>query len=198
MEYILTTLLSYLLLYKYIAIFAVVFFSGLLLPLPSNTLLMAAGAFASQGYLSLSGAFFTALIANVIGDSCSFALTRIWGTRIITSARLNRFAAIARIDRFVRDHARTTILVSRFLGTPAVIVNFICGLTEVPYARFVAYDIFGNALDTACFLLIGYSLGIYSENYSDIAELVGGIVLVAAMIWLIAFIFLKKDKALNE
>ena len=57
MDYILTTLLSYLLLYKYAAIFVVVLVSGFLLPLPSNTLLMAAGAFASSSGCSCGVAF---------------------------------------------------------------------------------------------------------------------------------------------
>ena len=185
MDYLLTTLLSYVLLYKYAAIFAIVFLSGLLLPLPSNTLLLAAGTFASQGYLNVSIAFIVALVSNVLGDSLGYALTRFWGTRIITQARLNRFSSIAKIERFVRNHSRMTIVITRFLGTPAVVVNFLCGLIGVPFKRFVLFDVIGNALDTGLFLFLGYGLGAYAENYSDIAELAGWIVLVIILIFLI-------------
>ena len=193
MDYLLTSLLSYLLVYQYAAISIVVFLSGLLLPLPSNTLLLAAGAFASQGYMNASAIFLVALISNVLGDSLGYSLTRFWGTRVITRARLDRFAAIAKTERFVNEHVRLAILATRFIGTPGVVVNFLCGLSGVPYRRFVLYDVIGNALDTALFIAIGYVLGVYSENYANISTLIGGIILVAALIYLVVKLFLKKS-----
>jgi membrane-associated protein len=181
-------------LYKYVAVAIIVFVSGLLLPLPSNTLLLASGAFASQGYMNVSVLFFVALISNVLGDSCGYALTRFWGTRIITEKRMQRYSAVAKVERFVRDHARPTILVTRFLGTPGVIVNFFCGLNGVTYRRFVLYDIIGNTLDIGGFLFLGYTLGIYSDNYSNIATLVGWIVFILALIFIIVRFFLKRRK----
>jgi len=196
MDYLLTTLLSYLLLYKYAAIFVIVFLSGLILPLPSNTLLLASGAFASQGYMSAQGIFWAALVSNVIGDSLGYALTRFWGTRFITRERLGRFKAVARTEEFVRTHVRMTILITRFLGTPGSIVNFLCGLSGVAYRRFVLYDAIGNALDTGFFIIAGYYLGTFSENFSDIAELAGWISLVVVLIFLVLRLFWKKRGAM--
>ncbi|MBU6427278.1 DedA family protein [Patescibacteria group bacterium] len=193
MDYLLSSLLSYLLLYKYLAVSVIVFFSGLLLPLPSNTLLFAAGAFASQGYLSFVAVFMSALISNVIGDSLGYALTRFWGTRFITEERLNRFKPVAKVEQFVRKHAGLAIFITRFLGTPGVIVNFLCGLIGVSFRRFVLYDIVGNMLDIGGFLVIGYVVGVYSENFSDIAQLVGWIVLILILIFMIARLFLKGN-----
>lgn len=193
MDYLLATLLSYLLLYKYVAVSAVAFLAGLILPLPSNALLLATGAFASQGYISATAVFFFALVSSVLGDSLGYALTRFWGMRVITETRLKRFPAVARIEQFIRRHARPTILITRFFGTPGVIVNFLCGLLNVSFRRFVLYDIIGNALDVACFILIGYGLGVYTENYSDIAQLIGWIILVAVLIFLIFELFLNKN-----
>jgi len=193
MDYLLTIFLSYLLLYKYAAIFILVFLSGLLLPIPSNTILLAAGAFASQGYMDTAAVFLSALVANVLGDSIGYSLTRFWGHRIITEARMKRFSAVAMIESFVRRHYGLTIFVTRFMGTPAVVVNFLSGLIRVPFRSFVFYDMLGNALDTACFIWIGYYLGVYTENYSDILSLLGWIFFVAALIFLAA-VFLRNRK----
>ena len=196
MDYILTTLLSYLLLYKYAAIFVVVLVSGFLLPLPSNTLLMAAGAFASQGYMSAAWVFIVALVSNVLGDCAGYAVTRIWGTRFVSRERLARFKWFTKIEDFVRTYSRLTILVTRFLGTPGSLVNFLCGLIPTPFGRFVLYDTIGNALDTALFLAAGYMLGTFSESFSDIATLVGWIVVILVVIFLIVKLFIrKKNKA---
>lgn len=193
MDYLLTTLLSYLLLYKYVAIAVIVFLAGLILPLPSNTLLLAAGAFASQGYMDTAGIFWVALVSNVIGDSAGYALTRFWGTRFITREHINRFKFVGKTEEFVRAHVRATILLTRFLGTPGSIVNFLCGLSGVRYRRFVLYDAIGNALDTGFFVIAGYYLGTFSENFSDIAQLAGWIVLVIVLIFLIVRLFIKKN-----
>jgi len=57
---------------------------------------------------------------------------------------------LSRIEEFVREHARMTIMVTRFLGTPGVVVNFLCGLSKLPYRSFVLYDAIGNALIRHC------------------------------------------------
>lgn len=195
MDYLLTSLLSFVLLYKYVAIFAVVFLSGLLLPLPENTLLMAAGAFASQGYMNAVIVFAVALVSNVLGDSLGWALTRFWGTRVITSERLKRYSSLTRVEGFVHEHLRLTIVATRFLGIPGVIVNFLCGLSGVPYRRFVLYDAIGNALDVALFVAIGYALGSFSEDFSSIASLTGWIILTVLLIFVVIKVFWKRKAA---
>lgn len=52
---ILSSLPSYVLLYKYVAIALVVYSGAVILPLPANAMLLAVGAFASQGYFSFWG-----------------------------------------------------------------------------------------------------------------------------------------------
>jgi len=194
MDYLLTSLLSFVLLYKYAAIFVIVFLSGLILPLPSNTLLLAAGAFASQGYMSAGWVFTVALISNVLGDSLGWALTRFWGTRFITSERLKRYSSLTKVEGFVHEHLRLTITATRFLGIPGVIVNFLCGLSGVPYRRFVFYDAIGNALDVGLFIAVGYALGSFSENFSSISSLTGWIILVALLIFVVVKAFWGRKK----
>ena len=96
MDYLFSLLLSYLLLYRYAVIALVSFLSGLALPLPANTLLLAAGAFSSQGFMDAPVVFFVALVSNVLGDSVGWALTRFWGTKVITETHMNRFSSVRR------------------------------------------------------------------------------------------------------
>ncbi len=195
MDYILSTLLSYLLIYKYFAVFVLIFVSGLLLPIPTNTLLLASGAFASQGFMDPIAVFFTGLVANVMGDSVGYALTRIWGTKIITKERIRRYKVTAWVETFVSKHTRLTIAATRFLGTPAVVVNFLCGLISTPYSRFLLYDAIGNTLDISFFIFAGYVLGYYSENFSDIAQLGGWIVFVLFLLAILAkFVWSKRKE----
>ena len=83
MTSLISGLLAYLLLYKYITLFIVCYLAALLIPLPSNTSLLAASAFASQGYLNIYIVIAVALAANVLGDITGFLLARRFGKEFL-------------------------------------------------------------------------------------------------------------------
>src|SRR6185369_11643502 len=92
--------LSYLLLYKYATIFVVVASSAFIVPLPTSALLLAAGAFASQGYLSFATCVAVAAIANTIGDTMGYTLTRIFGYTFIEKHYKKKHAYFVRVERY--------------------------------------------------------------------------------------------------
>jgi len=72
------------LIYKYAAIFTIAFFGAIILPLPVNAMLLAIGAFSSQGYLIYGGSLTAAVTGNVLGDVTDYLATRKYGEIIIT------------------------------------------------------------------------------------------------------------------
>jgi membrane protein DedA with SNARE-associated domain len=120
---ILTSLLSYLLLYKYITLFLVVYSTSLMIPLPANTLLIAAGAFASQGYFSLSITFIVALLANSLGDTSAYMLTNTWKHRFVKKNYLEKILYLRSIENYLKQHTRMAIFVTRFIGIPGAAVE---------------------------------------------------------------------------
>lgn len=188
MAYILGLILSYLLLYKYWVLITVIYFSGLILPLPMNTMLVATGAFASQGYFDIYLSFIVSEVANVLGDYTGYFITRYWNKDIILKLKLDHVSYFRRLEIFLKNHSRLTITLTRFLGTPGFIVNLMAGLAPIPPARFIAYDILGNALDIGFFLAFGYIAGAVWENYSDILGTVGWIVLLVLVIIIVAWL----------
>jgi membrane protein DedA with SNARE-associated domain len=177
-----------------VAIFVIVFFSGLILPLPANTLLLVAGAFASQGYMNISIIFMVAVISNVLGDCFGYMLTRFWGQKIITKPRFKRFLATPKVESSINQYTNLTIFITRFLGTLGIVVNFLAGLIAVPFQQFLLYDAIGNALTIACFVFTGYGLGVYVNNYSIITKLLGWIIVIAVLIFLLVRVIVKKHR----
>lgn len=184
MGYVLNSLISFVLVYKYSAISVFVFLSGFIIPLPSNTLLLTAGALARQGRMDAAAVFLVAILSNVAGDCLGFSLTRVWEKRIVTDAHLNRYPVVRYIEKFVRGHSGPTILVTRFFGTSGILANFLCGLAGVPFKRFFAYDVIGNAFDIAAFMLVGYELGSVTEHFTDIVQISGWIFFAAVMVFI--------------
>ena len=86
----LASLLSFLLLYKYLALFLCVFSVAVIIPLPINALLLATGAFANFGYFNLAASIAVALSANVLGDMIDFILARRFGPRVFEKFKIQK------------------------------------------------------------------------------------------------------------
>ncbi len=168
-------LLSWLLLYKYALLFGVYFLSALALPLPGNTLLLASGAFASQGYMSYPLAFLSAMLGNVVGDVSGFLLADIYGERVVEKLRIKR-SYLDGVEKYVNRHPRSMIILSRFGGTLDPVVNIIAGLGDVSLKTFLVFDVIGNLASLWVVITAGYYLGDYWQSFSGVATTVGWIV----------------------
>lgn len=193
------SLLSFLLLYKYAALFVLVFLAGVGFPIPSNTLMIAVGAFASQNYFNLPFSLATALFANILGDLFDYFLARKYGRYILKKNYHKKFSFIVRLEDYIKfleqhikKHQALTIFLTRFLGSASVIVNFLSGLIPVKLRTFMIYDILGNFLDLSFMVLLGFFI---SELWQSVAGIIGTIstlIYVLILLILAAIIIFKK------
>jgi membrane-associated protein len=170
-------LLSSLLLYKYWALFIVIFIAAVILPLPTNSVLLAAGAFASQGYFSFFLSLAVAVGANILGDCFDYFLARRYGRRIIRTLRIRVPSYIERLEEYVRKHPGPTIFLTRFVGTADPLANILSGFVGVSFATFLLYDFLGNIVSIGGVLYAGYFLGINWQDFSKLFSIAGWIVL---------------------
>ena len=175
MSSVVGVLLSFLLLYKYWALFAVIFLAAVIVPFPSNSLLLATGAFASQGYFSFPLSLTIATVANVLGDCTDYFLARRYGRRMFPLLHTNLPSYIERLEGFVRKHPGPTIFVTRFVGTVEEIVSFLSGFIPVSFGTFLLYDLLGNLLSIWIVLYAGFFLGIYWQDFSGLFSTLGWI-----------------------
>jgi membrane-associated protein len=184
-------LLSWLLLYKYTLLFGVFFLSALALPLPGNTLLLATGAFASQGYMNYPLAFASVILGNVLGDVSGYALAAFYGDDVVRKLRIKR-SYLNAVERYVAHHPRVTIFISRFAGTLDPVVNILSGLGEVSFKTFFVFDMLGNFVSLGAVISAGYYLGDYWQTFSGIIETAGWIVFAAITAGAILVIFRRR------
>lgn len=182
---ILAALLSWLLLYKYIALFAIVYTGAILLPLPVNATLLAIGAFSSQGYFNFWISVAVAVIANCCGDLSGYAITRRWGETVTHALRLDKFRFFNQLAEEFRTDAPVTVFMTRFASSLSTISNFLAGLVEVPFKTFLFYDFLGNIIEPGAALSIGYLVGNYWNNFSGTFETVTGMVAAAVIIFIL-------------
>lgn len=182
---ILASLLSFLLLYKYFALFGIIYIASVILPLPTNEMLLAVGAFASQGYFSFWAALATAVVANTLGDLTDYGITRRYGERVTRALKLHKLKFFGQLQEELRTDAAITVFITRFAGWLSTATNFLAGLVGVPFWTFLWCDIAGNFIEPAIALTIGYAVGDYWSDFSGTFELVAGIVAVAIIIFVL-------------
>src|SRR6185369_5114107 len=135
MTQILDFLLSYLLIYKYITLFIVVFSSAIILPLPIDILMTAVGAFSSHGYFSFWWSLAVAVSANVSGDIIDYFIFKKYGHAVLQEKYVRKYSYFLKLEEYVKHHAGLTIFVSRFVGVLGPLVNFLAGYIKVSTSR---------------------------------------------------------------
>ena len=152
------TLLQYLQNYGPIVLAAVLFLAGLGVPLPASLIVVAAGAFARQGYFSWPLAFGMTLMGAALGSSGSYLCGRS-GVRWLI-ARLQNGKAWRKAEEIFRQRGTATIFLSHFLLTPlALPTNLIAGAEKYPFGKFITLCVFGESIWIAVYGGAGYAAG---------------------------------------
>ncbi len=164
---ILGSLLSFLLLYKYAALFVIGYVAALAVPIPASTALVAASAFASQGYFNIYLVLLTAFAANVSGDATGYLVARWYGREFLNTIGLRRFLhskTFTKLEEYVQNFPSTVIYFTRFMTEAGPAVNILSGLSKVPYRTYFFFEMLGEASYVLLFGVAGYYLGGEWEN----------------------------------
>lgn len=164
---LLGALLSFLLLYKYWALFCIGYVAALALPIPASTTLVAAGAFASQGYFDITYVLVTAFIANIAGDTSGYLLARRYGARVFQRVGLGKLlttSAYHKLENYMQIFPQAVIFASRFLTEIGPATSILSGLSGVRAKIFFTYAVLGELAYVFLYGLTGYYLGNEWEN----------------------------------
>lgn len=181
-------LLSFLLLYKYALLSAVVFAASVGFPVPATAVLMASGAFAAQGYFDFPTIAAVAFVSSVSGDLSGYLLTRRYGRGLIVRFGGGEWLSSSRylaLETTFSKHSAWVIFSSRFIATsvgPAV--NVVAGLSNTPYRTFLPAGIAGEFLYAFAFAGLGYA---FSDHWEYVSKISGDVMGLSAVALLFAF-----------
>lgn len=163
--------------YGYPALWLIVFVAAAGAPISGSLLLFAAGAFAAFGDFNIAILFGVALSAAVMGDNLGYYIGRRVGSPVLEwIARQKRFRlftsqTLERSRIYFRERAGWTIFVTRFLIVVlGGAINFLAGVEDYPYRKFLFWDVSGQILGAIITLGLGYISG---ESWEEVASLFG-------------------------
>jgi membrane-associated protein len=149
--------------WTYAILFGIIFVeTGLVVMpfLPGDSLLFAAGAFASRGSLNPVLLNILLVVAAVLGDNVNYFIGRYFGPRVFTANNklLNR-KYLLRAQEFYDRHGGKAVVFARFVPIVRTFAPFVAGVGAMHYPRFLAYDVGGGVAWITLFVWAGYFFG---------------------------------------
>jgi membrane-associated protein len=147
----------------YVGLLIVIFVeTGLLFPiLPGDSLLVVAGIYAAQGTFNVGLLLLLLIPAAVAGDALSYFFGKKIGPHLFSrpKSRLFNPEHIKQAHAFYEQWGGFAIIAGRFVPIVRTYVPVVAGVGQMPYKRFVSFNVIGGAAWIASMTLIGYFLG---------------------------------------
>lgn len=129
--------------------------------MPSDSLLFVAGFLASQNILSLSFVIPICFFGSVLGYMLGYYLGHKAGPALKNGKLASKYIEkehFEKAEAMYKKHALLALIFARFFPIRAF-VSFMAGATNIPYGKFMLYNIAGGALWSVSLTLVGYYFG---------------------------------------
>ncbi|GAC1610759.1 MAG: DedA family protein [Mycobacteriales bacterium] len=175
--------------YGYLAVTGLVFVEDFGVPVPGETILIAAAVYAGAGRLNIVLVIVLGILAAVLGDNLGYAAGRYGGRRAVL--RFGRYVFLTEerlqtAEGFFERHGAKIVTVARFITGLRQANGIIAGLSRMPWWRFVEFNVLGAALWVSAWSLVGYLAGTHLQAVYDTVTRLGlyglGVILVAAVV----------------
>ena len=134
--------------------------------LPGDSLLVVAGLFAASGKLNVTLLLALLFVAAVVGDAVGYYSGLKLGPRIFSRQKSLFFrpSHLEKAQAFYEKYGGKTIIIARFVPIVRTFAPIVAGAAQMPYRRFVVYNVLGGFLWVFSMILAGYFLGTVIEN----------------------------------
>jgi membrane-associated protein len=159
--------------------------STIVLPLPEEGVLLAAGYAVRIGRATLAGCIGVTLLAVLLGDVSGYLMGRMLlgpvlrtklGQRVLPEEG-RRWA-----ERLVEDPGARAVIVARFLVGLRGLVYFAVGASRYPFVRFLAVDAAAGLVEVGALVTLGFAFGVLRARVGAAVDLA-----VAAVLLLMLF-----------
>ncbi len=160
---------GYLATYGYFAILVIVGMESAGVPMPGETVLVAAAILAGQGKLHIWGVIGAAAAGAILGDNCGYWVGREFGFPIAY-----RFGRFIRLDErrlklgqyLFLKHGGTIVFFGRFVAVLRAFAAFLAGVNHFNWERFFFFNAAGGIVWATIFGTGGFWLGRAFETYA--------------------------------
>jgi membrane-associated protein len=171
--------------------------------LPGDSLLVVAGLFAAKGDLNVFILLSTLFVAAVVGDAVGYYSGAKLGPRLFKRQKslVFRPSHLEKAQAFYEKYGGKTIIIARFVPIVRTFAPIVAGAAQMPYRKFVFFNVIGGFLWVFSMILSGYFLGTLVERAfgikldEHIEKVVIVVVALSLMPPLIEYLKSRREKA---
>jgi len=179
--------------FGYWAVLLLVMIEDFGIPVPGETILIAASVYAGAGRLNVVAVGIVGFAAALIGDNIGFAIGHYGGRALVL--RWGRYVRLTeeRLDKgeaFFERHGGWIIVVARFIEGLRQANGIIAGIAGMRWWRFLIFNALGAALWVGTWVSVGYLAGShidtiyhYITSYSVYALIAVAVLLAGYIAW---------------
>ncbi|WP_067181248.1 DedA family protein [Microtetraspora niveoalba] len=179
--------------YGYAAVAAVICLEDFGVPVPGETILIAAAVYAGAGHLNIIVVIVVALAAAIVGDNIGYLIGRVGGRRLVR--RWGRYVLLTperfhATERFFLRHGSKIVVIARFVEGLRQVNGIVAGTTGMPWRRFLVCNAIGAVLWVGAWASLAYFAGkkidvVYEmiDRYRTYALIVAGLAVAAVVAW---------------
>jgi membrane protein DedA with SNARE-associated domain len=148
--------------YGYFAVGGLVLVEDFGIPVPGETILIAASLYAGAGKLNVVAVGLIAWVCAVLGDNIGFLIGHFGGRRLALKYGKYVFLTSARLDsaeHFFEHHGGKIIVAARFIEGLRQANGIVAGITGMHWKRFIPFNALGAALWVGLWVSAGYLAG---------------------------------------
>jgi membrane protein DedA with SNARE-associated domain len=148
--------------YGYLAVGGFILLEDFGIPVPGETILIAAAVYAGAGRLNIFGVAVVAVLAAIVGDNIGYAIGYFGGRTLVlrfgkyvhlTSERLDR------AERFFDRYGGVVVAGARFVEGLRQANGIVAGTIRMHWLKFLAFNALGAVLWVSVWASIGYLAG---------------------------------------
>ena len=170
-------------------------FFGLLIP--GQLIVIIGGFFVKLGILDIWDTILVVSLGAILGDLMGYLLGRKYGYSFIT--RYGKYFFFKReyfekTKKLMKHHVGKTLIIGRFNSLTRAFAPFVAGSSEIPFIKFLTYNIIGGISWAVSFVMIGY---IFGKGYEIAAQYIGKFIFIAIVLSVIIiylYRFINKRK----
>ena len=181
----------------YLGIFIGMAIESSFVPLPSELILIPAGALIARGEMAFLPVFFAGLLGSILGALINFYLALILGRRTVDFLvkKYGKFLfldkeKLKRTDLYFEKHGEATILIGRLIPLARHLISLPAGFARMNPLKFIAFTALGAGIWTTILIFVGYFFG---SNASPILKIVTGILLALFLVFFLVYYLRQKN-----
>jgi membrane-associated protein len=183
----------------YALLFAIIFAeTGLVVTpfLPGDSILFVAGAVVATADLNVHVLVALLIAAAVLGDSVNYSIGHYIGPRVYDKpdSRWFKQEHLRRTQAFYDKYGGVTIIIGRFVPIIRTFAPFLAGVAEMPYRRFLSFNVIGAVLWITSLVYAGYWFGNIPWVKENLTYIVIGIVVVSLIPAVTTFVQERRSK----